>query len=314
MRVLVTGASGFLGAHVADVLSASGHEAVGTSRAPERSPRIERLRARARFRAVKFDLLHDEVASLVGAVRPDAIVHCAAYGVDYREQDPVTAVETNVAATVRLWNAAWLRDVPTFVHVGTCYEYGTSELPLSETAPLLPTGLYGSSKAAASVILRHLAGLAPPKLVVVRPFYLFGPGDGAHKLVPQVMRALASGADLYLTAGDEVRDVLFVRDAAARIAGIAVLDPESVPSGSVFNLCSGVGITIRSLVEALTEAVGRPSRFHFGACPPRVDSPRHIVGDASRWREFCTEPGRLDWLQTTSLADAARQTFAEYST
>ena len=314
MRVLVTGASGFLGAHVAAALSTSGHDVIGTSRNPDGSPRIGRLLEFAAFRAMKFDLRHDDAALLVGAVRPDAIVHCAAYGVDYREQDPIAASETNVTATVRLWSAAHLHGVPTFVHIGTCYEFGSAATALSETAALQPTGIYGCTKAAASLILRHLGREASPRLVVMRPFYMYGPGDGAHKLVPQVMRAIASGSDLELTAGDEVRDVLFVRDVAARIAGVAVLDPARIPAGSEFNVCSGVGIKVRTLVESIAEVIGRPCNLRFGARPSRVDTPSHVVGDASRWRAFCNEIGRADWLEITPLAEAARQTFAEYST
>lgn len=238
----------------------------------------------------------------------DTVIHCAAYGVDYREQDLDKALRINVVGTLQLFDAAHRAGIGRFLHVGTSYEYGDHPGPISETMPLLPDGLYASTKAAASLLLLGLRRRTPPKILIVRPFGMYGPGEGSHKLVPQVLSAVSNSTPLDLTDGTEVRDYVPVNDVARGVAELAVLPEDEFPAGHVFNVCSGNGRSVRDFVSALAVAAGGDlAMLRFGRLPNRPDAPARVVGDPTRWRAFWDHLGRSDVAAETALADVVTQ-------
>ena len=295
MRVLVTGGAGFLGGHVVREIRQLGHVPIGTVRTAHEPGASD-----AGSETVRLLLEEDQsVVSALGRARPDSVVHCAAYGVDFRQQDLHTAIETNILGTMRLLLAAREAGVARFVHVGTAYEYGHHAGPIPEETPLQPRGAYAATKAAASILVIVEAANLGVSCVVVRPFSMYGPGEGAHKLVPQIIRASRDGAPLDLTAGEEVRDYLPVSDVARRIAWLVTL-AEEFPASDVFNLCSGRAIRIRDFARQVADAAGG-AELRFGTIPPRTGSPAHVVGNPGRWRAFCKAHNRSDLITIQSI-------------
>jgi nucleoside-diphosphate-sugar epimerase len=298
--LLVTGASGFLGAHVAARGVARGLTVRAALRASSDRRRLDRLAPDAG--TVDLDLA-DADADLAGAVAGvDAVVHCAAYGVDYRQSDFATALELNVAASMRLAQAAAAAGAR-FVHVGTSYEYGTEDGTLAEDRRLAPTGIYGVTKAAASLALQDLARRTGAPVAVVRPFSMYGPLEGSHKFVPLVMEASRDRRVVELSPGDQERDYLYVGDVVDACLSIAFADP--FPAGEIFNLCSGVGVSLRALADAaVTAADGDPAALQWGAKPYRPAESMRVVGDPAR---IIAATG---WRATTSLAEGMKRTAA----
>lgn len=307
MRIFVSGASGFLGAWVVRQARERAHEvSIGLREGSDRSRLDRLLRAQGAIgplpRPIQLDLGDVDRTELSGD-DCDAIVHCAAYGVDYRQQDELQAVRVNVEGTLRLLRLARERGIPRFIHIGTSYEYGDGARPLGEDAPLHPSGVYGASKAAASLLLQQVwSGPNMPEVVVVRPFGMFGPGEGPHKLVPQVVRACLHGEPLALSAGHEERDYLYVGDVARCIVALCELEPSRLPVRQVLNLCSGEPVTIRQLVEQIARPLGGLELMRFGARASRPDAAPRIVGDPSRWRAFCRAAERPELAELTAMA------------
>lgn len=278
MQVLITGASGFLGAHVAAGAQARGLAVHAALRASSDRYRLDRLAPGVA--TIDLDLA-DPAADLAGVlVGIDVVIHCAAYGVDYRQSDFGTALALNVAASMRLAETAAAAGAR-FIHVGTSYEYGTEDGTLTEDRRLAPTGIYGVTKAAASLALQDLARRTGAPIVVVRPFSMYGPLEGAHKFVPMVMEASRTGHTVDLTPGEQQRDYLYVGDVVSACLDLAVAT--SFPAGEIFNICSGRGIGLRELATAaITAAGGDPSMLRWGAKPYRPAESMRVVGDPAK--------------------------------
>jgi nucleoside-diphosphate-sugar epimerase len=307
MKVLVTGATGFFGSHIVRILAARGHRPIALHRAGSNLDRLKRLAAGAdSFRRAVADIRIDgDIARVLDDIRPDAVVHAAAYGVDYREQDLEEAVATNVTATGRLVAAARRSGVRRFLHVGTCFEYGNHDGPLGEASALRPNSLYGSTKAGGSLLALALAGAGPGDLdlCVVRPFGMYGPLEGGHKFVPQVLTAARRGMPMECSPGGQERDYSYVGDIAEACGRLLTLD--RFPAGQAVNLASGRTITMRRLAETAAAVAGSSGGFlNWGAHPYRPGETMRIEADTAKARSL------LGDLPGTSLADGLRETLA----
>ncbi|QDM17962.1 NAD-dependent epimerase/dehydratase family protein [Tardiphaga sp. vice278] len=303
MKVLVTGATGFLGAHAVRSLLDAGLHVTIVARQSSSLARLRLLTGRTDFDVQICDLTsRSQVQDAVATAKPDAILHAAAYGVEFGQDDLQSAVEGNVAATGYLVSAASKASVRRFLHIGTSFEYGEHSGPISEDAPLQPTGLYGSTKAAASVLALGIASNLGLPICVARVFGMYGPLENIRKFVPSVFHAGASGVDMPCSPGQQLRDYSYVGDIAGACARIILQD---FKENCVINLGSGHAITIRSLAEAATRAAGgRPDFLKWGALPYRLNEVMCIEADGSRALQL------LGWRATTSLESGLRETFA----
>ena len=227
LKVFITGATGFLGSHVVRQLLVRGHHVVAGHRA---NSDLWRLKAvRGDIELVEADL--SRRTSIENALRnhpPDAIINCAAYGVKYEEQDIQQAFMVNVYGTSHLILAAKETGVSRFIHIGSCFEYGNKDHPVHEDEILEPTSMYGVSKASGTLLALVLSKQNNVPLVVVRLFGLWGALEGKDRLVPQVIDHCLTRTRLKLTGCEQIRDYLFVEDAAAMLADLVEI-PEFIP-------------------------------------------------------------------------------------
>jgi nucleoside-diphosphate-sugar epimerase len=296
-RVLLTGATGFIGRHAIAPLVAAGHEVHAVSRAPAHDDRVTWHRA---------DLL-DARTDVVTEVGPDAMLHFAWYaehGLFWAAPENVRWVEASLRMLRQFAEAGGARAVL----AGTCAEYDWRvDVPAYEErrSPLRPATLYGSAKHALHTVASAYAEQAGFELAWGRIFFLYGPGEAPGRLVPAVARALLAGEPAEATSGTQIRDFLHVRDVAAAFA--ALLDSDVV--GPV-NVGSGEARPLRDVIATLAEAVGRPELVRLGALPARAGEPERIVADASRLHEevgFAPRFGLREGLEDT-VAELRRAT------
>jgi nucleoside-diphosphate-sugar epimerase len=275
-RVLVTGATGFIGRHALEPLRAAGHEVHAVARTPGTDAGVTWHAA---------DLLAS--ADVVREVEPDALLHLAWYA-EHGKFWTSPLNERWVDASVELLRAFRGARV---VMAGTCAEYDwtTGARTLPEDAPLAPATVYGRSKHA----LHEAARSFDVSLAWGRVFFLFGPGEHPGRLVPSVLAPLLRGEEARTTSGEQVRDFLDAPQVAQAFA--ALLDSDV--RGAV-NVASGRGVAVRDLVMTLAEHAGRPDLVRLGAIEQRPGEPPFIVADTRRLNE---EAG---WRPHTSLQDA----------
>ncbi len=295
MRVLVTGAAGFVGQWLCSALLARGDDVTGT-RLDAGPPSTDRSLGdgRAAMRWRRVDLRdRDAVVALLDEVRPEVVFHLA--GVTFlpaAAADPGQAYEVNVVAAARLLGAiAGLRATsgldPVVVVVGSGEQYGRHDRtgPLPESAEQRPLTVYGASKVgqeAASLQLWRSTGL---RVICTRSFNHTGPGQPDHLLVPALVRralALRGTAKPRLPIGNTtpVRDFLHVRD----VVDAYLLLAERGVAGEAYNVASGVGRSVGELAELVLRRAGVDAPLESVAEFMRpVDLPV-LVGDSTKLR------------------------------
>lgn len=275
-RVLVTGASGFVGRQVVAALLARGCEVHTAGRQSGGPPGATHHRA---------DLLVADAASaLLTASRPDTVVHCAWFVEHGRFWNAPENLDW-IAATLRLARAAASSGVGRFVGAGTCMEYDWSHEPgraRREDDPLAAASLYAEAKLATFRTVGRFLDGEGVAFAWARIFHPFGTGEPRQKLIPSVVRDLLRGEAPIVRSGRLVRDFVAVEDAGAAIAALAV----SPVTGAV-NIATGEAVTVREVVEAVRAALGgnTPIRFEddpLGREPATmtaaVNKLRHEVG------------------------------------
>ncbi|MEA1835257.1 NAD(P)-dependent oxidoreductase [Methylobacterium durans] len=277
--VAILGASGFLGRHVTRVFADAGYPVVACQR--RQTEQIDDPRTGALFATTWFDVT-DADASRLWEFEPRIIVNCAAYGVAPAERNVELALTVNATSLAALVALADSHGVDRFLHVGSAAEYGAASVLIDEDMGVNPAGLYGRTKAAGSIIALAAAEILRMDLYVARPFGFYGPGEHLSKFVPSLARALIAGQPIDLTSGRAIRDYTFVGDICDALLSLAKL-PSGAFSSQIFNIASGLPISIRDLGEAVVDAVGAdPTLARWGALPDRPEEVPFLVGSPKR--------------------------------
>lgn len=279
MRVLVTGAAGFIGSHVTRRIVQEGHEVWAAVRPGATTERIAGIPTRVNL--VPADLRDDgRVRELIATARPDCTIHLAWYG----EPGKYWAAPDNldcVAMTLNLARRLAESGCPRLVAAGTCAEYDWNYGFLSEAVtPLSPRTLYGACKNAAREILESFCAQKSISFAWTRLFYLYGPGEPRQRLVPSVILALIAGQPARCTSGEQIRDYLHVDDVAAAIWSVA----QSDVTGAV-NIGSGEPVRVRTIVETIAEILHREDQVMLGALPADPSEPPFLVADVRRLKQ-----------------------------
>jgi GDP-4-dehydro-6-deoxy-D-mannose reductase len=301
MRVLITGANGFVGVHLSRALQRAGHEVVALSGPGGPEPHCD-LRDGAAVRKI------------VSNTRPTAVVHLAAVSsVAASHQEPGRTVELNVGGTLNLLEGL-RREAPSarLVLVGSGEMYGASlgRRPAREDDQLIPLSPYAASKVSAEVLGFQYARSYGLDVVCARPFTHLGSGQAASFAVPSFARQVAaiksgrSQARVSVGNLDVVRDILHVDDVVAAY----VLLLNAGQSGRAYNIASGSGRTMRSLLDGLIAAA--KVSVEVWVDPERVRPVEipEMIGDASRL-------GELGWTPAltveAALSDVLKDAFNE---
>ena len=294
MKVLVTGAGGFVGRWLLPALVAEGHEVLGTRLPGEAPPSFLGEAARRHVRWLPLDL--QDTGSVRAAVDevPDAVVHLAAIasGAEAR-RDPGLAWEVNAAGTARLADALGARRHtgvadPLLLLVSTAEVYGDvspvrARLETDLPAPVSP---YAASKLGAEIAAFETARRSGLRVLVVRAFPHTGPGQTDRYVVPAFARRLKAarrlGATVVKTGNLEpIRDFLDVRDVAQAYLSLLV---HGEP-GEIYNVASGAGLSLQAIFLRLAELIGVRATPEVDRELTRTADLPHLVGDASRLRQ-----------------------------
>jgi len=290
-RVLVTGATGFVGRHALPMLVERGFHVHAIARAVP--PHTD---SRVTWHAV--DLLGgtDTLRALLEAARPTHLLHLAwyaEYGKYWRSLENFrwTAASIDLAREFATHGGGRL------VAAGTCAEYDWNGGICSESStPLAPATPYGICKDALRRMLEALAVETKVEVAWGRVFFTFGPDEQPQRLVPSVIRSLLRGEEARTTHGRQIRDFLAVEDVAA--AFVALL--ESDVAGAV-NIGSGEPSALHDIVATLADMIGRSAHVAYGAIESPDDAPI-VVAEVVRLRE------EVGWSPRATLGERLAQT------
>ena len=314
MRIVVTGATGFLGLRISRMLLDRGHEVVGLGRDQERGRQLVGMGAR--FVAHDFAQDAANVATLIGTA--DAFIHAAAFSSAWGHTRAFEAA--NIEGTRRALELARSCDAKRFVLVSSpsvLFRYA-DQLDLDETTPLpRPVNAYAWSKRCAEALVLQARDLHP---VILRPRALYGPGDRA--LLPRLIAAARRGALPRLRGGRSVTNLTFVDDAAE--SAILAAAPGEQLDGEIFHIAGPEVLPLTTIIEQATRHANVPLAWRPAPWPLAYGLVR--AGEMlAALRPGCPEPritayglGILAFSQTLSIEKARsrlgftpRITFAE---
>ena len=291
-RVLVTGASGFLGQHIVDQLAALDCRVLCVSRRPRSDSRgkVTWLEADLSDRASAARVIRQAEASIVFHVAGESKG-------DQKVENVVDCFKNDLEATVNCLLAVHqLGGCDKFVMTGSLEE---PALPNDDDAEPVPLSPYAAAKFASGFYGKMFHRLYDVPVVILRPFMTYGPGQKEHKVIPYTILSLLRGEPALLSSGDRMIDWIYAADVADAFvrAGIA---PHA--AGRTLDIGSQQGISLRIVAEKIHSLTGGP-RPVFGAMPNRGLT---RIAD-------CREAARvLNWRPRTGLDEGLRKTVEWY--
>ena len=291
-KVLVTGGSGFLGSHLCRKLHRKGAEVHATSR-------ISRVNFQNGPIWWQSDLSKiEEVQHLLSKVEPEIIYHLAgSVGASPDRQLVLPTVHSLLLSTINLLSVGTERGCRRIILAGSLTELRPQDVHAVPTSP------YAAAKWAASGYGRMFHMLYETPIVVLIPYMTFGPAQDPSKLIPSVILSALRGESPQLSSGRWEADWVYVDDV---IEGFLTAALAPGVEGKTIDLGSGVGTSVRAVVEILVQQMGARLKPVFGVVPDRPMEPVRVA-NAAETKEW------LGWEVTTHLKEGLRQTVDWYN-
>jgi len=278
MKVVVTGAAGFIGSQIARSLIHHNHQVLALVLPNESIYRLKEIER-------QITLITGDLSALTTLIpkleewKPESCIHLAWYAEPGKYLNSYKNVQslTNSISLLKCLIQIGCQNV---VMAGSCAEYDTDLGYLRESSLTNPTTIYAATKLSMNLIGTQMAQMSKINFAWARLFYLYGPFENPQRVIPALLLALLKGKPFPATMGNQTRDYLHVEDVATAFLKLM----ESHANG-VFNVSSGVPVTMRHLMETLGDLLGRKELIQFGALPYRDWEPMFICGDNKKLRE-----------------------------
>ncbi len=180
------------------------------------------------------------------------------------------------------------KKVKRFIHIGSCSEYGSKQHAISENEFLEPTAIYGVTKAAASLLVQERSKALGLEALVLRAFGMWGPLEGAYRLIPQVIDSCLKKYPLDLTDCGQIRDYTFVSDVADAIASMTTIS--SFPTSEIINVGSGRPILLKEFVLSVARQLSGEGLMRFGVLARRPTEMPMLVASCEKWNSYHLPP------------------------
>jgi len=304
-KVVITGATGFVGAGLARRLLQDGHQVHLLLRPGYNPWRIQAIRQQVQLHQVELADA-DAVAQSVGQIRPDWIFHLAVYGAYAQQTDLMRMIQTNITATATLLHACLKTGFEAFVNTGSSSEYGFKDHAPPETERVDPNSAYAVTKVSATLLCRYFAHTHKLNIPTLRLYSVYGPYEEPTRLIPTtIVRGLRGELPPLVNPGI-ARDYVYAEDvynAYLLAASTSTEDP-----GAIYNVGTGVQTTLQEVVEIARRTLDIPAAPQWGSMPDRAWDTSVWVADSRKirhelgWRPKHTfEQGfrlTVDWLRS----------------
>lgn len=271
MKILITGATGFVGRHIIKSLSHYNTEITLVVReGKEKQIKLEKNLVKI---ITTKDLFMENVDWWTEKCKGiETILHLA-WNVETGHYLESAKNIDCLIGSLKLAKGGVQAGVKRLVGIGTCFEYDLSKSILSIDTPLKPTTTYADAKTALYLSLSHYLSRSSVEFAWCRLFYLYGEGEDSRRLVPYLRSRLEKREFAELTTGEQIRDFLNVVDAAKKIVKV-VIGKQIGP----INICSGIPITIRKLAEQIADEYNGRDLLKFGSRPNNLIDPPSVIG------------------------------------
>ncbi len=304
--VLVTGANGFIGSHLARKLLREGARVHVLVRINSNTRRIQDIAEEIAFCYGEVTD-YTSIAECINTVKPQIIFHLAANRNIKRDIGLLDAmIDTNIKGTLNLVRAAVELKAPLkcFVNTGSSEEYGDGQTPFVEVQRETPVSPYSASKVASTYFCQMLHKSMGLPIVTLRPFLTYGPDQDSDMFIPSLIRHCLEKRDFPMTEGNQTRDFVYIDDVVDAYMSAAV-SPEAI--GRVMNIGNGVEYSIKDVAGKIVQMMGNPVRLFIGALQKRPGEAERFFCDNAEARQV------LNWHPGVGLDEGLSKTIQWFS-
>ena len=274
LKILVTGASGFIGNHlIKELLKNTNHEIIATSRDIEKAKKYEWF---SRVKYISYDLNSQEELNLFEYFdKPDKVIHLAWDGLpNYNDLIHIEKNLFNNYQFIKNLVANGLKDITI---TGTCFEYGLINGCLSEDIQTNPSNSYAIAKDSLRKFIEELKKQYKFNYKWIRLFYMYGEGQGEKSLIALLDKAIQNGEkEFNMSGGEQLRDYLHIQEVVSNISKIAL---HNKIDNQIINCCSGKPISIRKFVENYLDEKNYSMKLNLGYYPYPTYEPMAFWGN-----------------------------------
>ena len=304
-RILITGATGFIGSHLTRRLINDGFEVAIIKRNDPNPWRIADI-----FNKIKIydtDLQDsDSVLRAFEGFKPDIVFHLAAfYAVNHQPREVPLMVGTNVSGTINLLEAASQFKPELFVNTSSCFVYKLTKSPLAENSQLDPLNLYAMTKIHAEQACSLYAKQYGLNAVTLRLFPPYGPFDHERRLIPYLIKNFLAGKSPKMTSGKQSWDYVYIDDVIESY--LCVLKKlESFSGHEIFNIGSANPVSVKQIAQQLKKIMDTDTEPKWGATEHRKNEVWFICADINKAKK------KLGWIPKTKLLEDGLQLTCEW--
>jgi NAD dependent epimerase/dehydratase len=306
-KVVVTGADGFIGSHLTEMLVKQGYQvkALAQYNSFNNWGWLENVNCREQIEVVCGDV-RDPYFCQQLLKNCDTVFHLAALiAIPYSYVAPASYVDTNVLGTLNICQAALECGVKRLIHTSTSEVYGTAQyVPIDENHPLQAQSPYSASKIGADAMAMSYFNAFQLPVTIVRPFNTYGPRQSARAVIPTIISQIAKGAkEIKLGDVSPTRDFNYVTDTCAGFLALANCDSAI---GEVVNIGSNYEISVHDTLKLIKDIMGSDVQFMFDEQRVRPEGSEvfRLWADNSKLLKL------TDWSPQFDLEQGLRQTIA----
>lgn len=299
-RILITGPTGFIGSHLVPRIVENGYDVYVLERYVTGRYVLGQAR---KVKTVFCDLREAfSVRKTIREVSPHIVIHLASISpVSYSYDHSQEVMETNLLGTINLAEAC-LHEVPSlkqFVFASTSETYGNGPNPKKEDTTQNPNSPYAVSKMASEKYLLYMLEAYGFPISILRNFNTYGRKNNGHFVVERAIIQMLTGKTVELGDPNPVRDFMFIDDHINSYLG-CIENPKAI--GNVFNFCTGKGISIRQMVDLISELTSFKGKVYWNTIPSRPSDISTLIGDYEKAKRL------LDWSPKFTLENGLKTT------
>lgn len=285
-KVLLTGATGFVGANLVRRLLKENYEVHIITRESSNLWRINDLIGKINIH--KTDLIeYEKLESILKSVKPENIIHLAIYGGRPNQEDEKDILDSNLIGTMNLINAADKIDYKCFINTGSSSEYGKKSSPMQETDLCTPINMYGVTKTAATMYCNYKATTENRNIGTLRLFSPFGDYEDKGRLIPDLILGSLIDRRVKLANPDAVRDYIYIEDVCDIYIKI-LQNPEKIKA-EIFNLGYGKQHSVKFMAEIVKKLISEDVKLNYNEINGRKADTDIWVADIEKIKKI------FDW-------------------
>lgn len=297
-RIVISGSSGFIGAHLLRYFQEKGARVLGLSRNPK-TTKFERRADVADFHAM---------SEIITEFRPDAFFHLAGEAiVESGQEHPYRTFHTNIVSTLNVLEAARVAKISRIIIASTVHVYGDSPTPFKEDEPARPSRPYETSKTCTDLIAQSYADTYGLPVLIPRFVNIYGPGDtNLTRIIPKTITAILRGDEPTMWGGGKAtRDYLYIDDAVRAYDLLGKISDAQITRNRIFNFGTGKAFSARDVIVRIAKFMGHDGKIQTIDDGRESELLRQEVS-------FAKAQSVLGWIAKTEFSDGLKKTIDWY--